>query len=86
MLGPRQGGRFRGWRDREYRRRQGHGEGGEGEARPQEGPGAAGQPAQVREVRGHEQPHLLERGLRPPQPQGPLLRQPHLRKCNKSFH
>lgn len=40
--------------------------------------------AQVRQSRGHGRAHLPQRGLRPPQPQGPVLLRPHLRKSHLS--
>ena len=38
----------------------------------QEGPGGPGEPAQVRLLRGHVQPHLPQRRLGPLEPQDPL--------------
>ena len=65
---------------------QGHGETGQGrEQGAQEGPGAAGQPAQVREVRGHVQPHVPQRGVRASQPQVAIRHQTDLREEKNSL-
>lgn len=50
----------------------------------QEGPAAAGEPAQVREMRGHVESDLPQRCFGPPQLEATLLRQAHLRKAPSS--
>lgn len=50
----------------------------------QEGPAAAGEPAQVWESRGHVQSDLPQRCFGPPQLEATLLRQAHLRKILRS--
>lgn len=47
----------------------------------QEGPAPAGEPAQVREMRGHVQSDLPQRCFGPPQLEATLLRPAHLRKA-----
>lgn len=50
----------------------------------QEGPAAAGEPAQVWEMRGHVQSDLPQRCFGPPQFEATLLRPAHLRKTLRS--
>ncbi len=46
----------------------------------QEGAGVAGEPSKVREMRGHVQPYLSQRCLRPLELERSILLQTHLRK------
>ena len=45
----------------------------------QEGARVAGEPSEVRKVRGHVKPHLSQRCISPMEPQGSILLQAHLR-------
>lgn len=44
------------------------------------------EPTQVQQGGGHGRPHLPQRGVRPPEPEGEILLQPDLRKQHTLSH